>query len=208
MNCERPRPVDVEIATTALGKSDDVEILSPSSKSRPAPDADAIVRAAKLLAGAERPLILAGGGAVMGGAEVELIELAQTLGAPVTTSYGGRGAISDRHPLAIGCIRGGRVYGENPIWKVLEASDAVLVVGSRLSHTITSGAGMKLPETLVHLDIDANVFDKNFPTSIRLEGDAARGLSALTAALKKIGKQPNADAVSIVAEGKSFSEHS
>jgi len=202
MNSERPRPVDVEIATTALGKSDDVEILSPSTKTRPTPDADAIAQAAKLLATAERPVILAGGGAVMGCAEVELIELAQALGAPVTTSYGGKGAISDRHPLAMGCVRGGRVYGENPIWQVLEASDAVLVVGSRLAHTITSGAGMKLPEKMVHLDIDEAVFDKNFPVSVRLQGDAALGLSALTDALKELGKQPNADAVAIAAEGK------
>jgi acetolactate synthase-1/2/3 large subunit len=133
---------------------------------------------------------------------VELIELAQALGAPVTTSYGGKGAISDRHPLAMGCVRGGRVYGENPIWQVLEASDAVLVVGSRLAHTITSGAGMKLPEKMVHLDIDEAVFDKNFPVSVRLQGDAALGLSALTDALKELGKQPNADAVAIAAEGK------
>jgi thiamine pyrophosphate-dependent acetolactate synthase large subunit-like protein len=85
MNSERLRTVDVEIATTALGKSDDVEIQSPSSKSRHVPVADTIAQAARLLAAAERLVILAGGGAVMGGAEVELIELAQTLGTPVTT---------------------------------------------------------------------------------------------------------------------------
>ena len=102
----------------------------------------------------------------------------------------------------MGCVRGRRVYSENPILKVLEASDAVLVVGSLPSHAITSGAEMKLLETLVHLDIEAHMFNKHLPASVRLAGDMALGLSALTAALKEIGKQPNADAVSIAADGK------
>jgi acetolactate synthase-1/2/3 large subunit len=191
LRTRRPRPVDVEIATTALAETDDVEVLGPRGNPRshepvvPAPGETR--RAAELLASAKRPVILAGGGVISSGATAELIAVAERLGAPIATTYGGKGAVADDHPLAVGCARGGRVYGHNPVFDLLAESDCVLVAGSRLSYTITAAVGMKLPANLIHLDIDPDVFDKNYPASVKLHGDARVGLEALDAALGSLG---------------------
>jgi len=187
LRTNRPRPVDVEIATTALADTDDCEVLGPRAGPLPEPDRSLIDRAARLLSEARSPVILAGGGVVTAGGTDALLKVAERLGAALATTYGGKGAVSDEHPLAVGCARGGRVYGQNPIFKLLEESDCVLVVGSRLSYTITSAVAMKLPANLIHLDIDGDVFDKNYPAAVRLKGHLKPGLAALDRALEGLG---------------------
>lgn len=184
---KRPKPVDVEIAWTALGETDDVEIPEPAPDVEIRPDPVSLERAVELLANAERPMILAGGGVHTSGATPELERVAERLGAAVATTYGGKGAISDDHPLALGCVRGGRVYGDNPIFGMLADADCVLVAGARLHYTITAAVGMPLPANMIHLDIDPEAFDKNYPAAVKLHGDAKLGLADLDAALERAG---------------------
>ena len=87
-------------------------------------------RAVQLLMNAERPVLVAGNGVHMAGAHGLVRELAEMWGMPVATSYKGKSAISETHPLAVGMVG---VYGQNVANAVVGAADMVLVVGARLS---------------------------------------------------------------------------
>jgi len=181
---QRPRPIELEIATNILSKLGEVEVPLSVEYPRPRGEARAIEEAAKLLASARRPVIWAGGGVISSGATPELVRLAELLQAPVTTTYGGKGAFPDDHPLGLGCSLGGRVYGRNPIHTYIEECDAILVVGSRLPYRATVGVGLKLPPKVVHVDIDPGVFGKNYPPTVAVQGDAKAVLVQLVEALE------------------------
>src|SRR5207248_6941022 len=89
---------------------------------RPAGDPELIERAARLLGQAQRPLIYAGGGIMRAGAAAELQALAELLEAPVLTTVNARGALSDRHHLALSDLVAADVAAD---------ADVLLVVGSR-----------------------------------------------------------------------------
>jgi acetolactate synthase-1/2/3 large subunit len=95
------------------------------------PERAELDRAAALLAGAERPLIVAGGGVVRSDAGAELLELAVRLDAPVATTYTGKGAVPEAHPLAVGSAWDDTAHRE-----LVAESDVVLVVGSWLGYEL------------------------------------------------------------------------
>ena len=148
-------------------------------KSRP--EAEAVKRAAELIAGAKRPLILCGSGAVSSGAGAEVAKLGRLAGAPVMTTPGGRGIIAEDDPLALGQV--GLYFteaGEN----YYKQSDLILSVGSRLEafSTIWWEAW---PEgaKLIQLDIEPETISLNWQPEVALLGDAALGLADLCQAL-------------------------
>ena len=97
----------------------------------PAVPADAIAQAAEILAGAERPIILAGGGALWSGAADAIENLAARLDAPVVTTLNGKGLLDERHPLSLGHARSARGR------RVLPHADAMLAVGCRFTEVMT-----------------------------------------------------------------------
>src|SRR5205823_13054573 len=119
----RPQPVGLEVPPDILQAEADVALVDPVERDEPLlPDADLVRQAAELLAKAERPVLYAGGGVVAGGASEALAELAERLEAPVLMSPNGRGALDDRHPLALTSFAGRQLLAE---------ADAVLAVGTR-----------------------------------------------------------------------------
>ena len=102
MRSQRPRPAYIEMPLDVQAGEADVMLQTQAQDDRPVGNPDAIARAADALQSAKRPFIYAGGGADSGAAAPLLARLAEALGAPVVTSVFGRGAISDRHPLALG----------------------------------------------------------------------------------------------------------
>src|SRR6202030_3715872 len=108
----RPQPVGVEIAFDLLSASDDIDLVQPNAEEdgRVRPDAAAIEQAAALLAGAKLPVIYCGGGVLAARASAALAALAEKLQAPVVLSENGRGALSDRHPLALTALAGRAVF--------------------------------------------------------------------------------------------------
>jgi acetolactate synthase-1/2/3 large subunit len=129
----RPGPVHLDFPADVLyqtGEDSDIRILHPSSYraiERPVGNASLLDQAARMLVDAKSPLIHAGGGVLRSGASKELIELADYLQAPVTTSPTGRGAIPEDHPLCLipACPGSGALVAQ------VEA-DVVLLVGGRL----------------------------------------------------------------------------
>lgn len=148
-------------------------------------DSAAIDEAARLLAGARRPVILAGGGVIASGASAELIAVAERLGAPVTHSFMGKGSIPADHDLyAWPCGDMGSIPGN----AVTRTADVILAVGCRFSDRITSsyrpGVTFDIPKTkLVHIDIDGFEIGRNYPVEVGIVGDAKTSLGALLSAL-------------------------
>ncbi|MBI2872033.1 MAG: thiamine pyrophosphate-binding protein [Chloroflexi bacterium] len=168
----RPRPVELELPGDLLAQEGDVEIGPPSAAEPPAGDPAAVQRAVELLRRARRPVLLAGDGVVHGEGTGLLLELAERLGAPVGLLDGGKGAFPDDHPLAVGFVMGGRSWGTNTVWDLLERCDLSLVVGSNILYRDTLAHGLKLPSPLIHVDLDEECFNKNYPAEVTIRGAA------------------------------------
>jgi len=182
----RPRPVHVEVPADVLAQPCDGPLARIHGDLPPAPDARAVARAAQLLAGAERPLILAGGGAV--GASRGLLALARALGAPVLTTAMGKGAIAETHPLAAGLTWRGitpDLRDMEPLFSpLLGRADVLLAVGCRFTQLATGNWTMPMPARLIHMDVDPEVIGRRYHADVAIVADARGGLRALLEALK------------------------
>lgn len=147
------------------------------------PDAADLDRAAALLAGSERPLLVAGGGSVRSGANLELVELAERLDAPVATTYTGKGAFPERHRLALGSA-----WDDSPFEDLVAEADVVLVVGSWLGYEFR-GKLRRFSGTLIQIDAEPARIGINHP-ALGLVGDAKATLRAL---LDRIQARPAHD---------------
>lgn len=175
MRCKRPRPSYIEVPLDVQTGEAEIPALAPEIYPRPAGDTASIARAAEALKSAKRPFIFAGGGIEISEAGAQLARLAELLGAPVVTGVFGRGAISDRHPLALG---GG--WGRLGLYdELLEQSDLVLVVGSRIDVVSDVNMGAHFPDRIVQVDIDPLVVGRRRPVEVGVVGDAAAVLGAL-----------------------------
>jgi acetolactate synthase-1/2/3 large subunit len=188
MTSGRPGPILMDVPMDVQAAAADVHLPEPDAREargRPRPDAADVERAAALLAGAKRPVIVAGGGVIGAEASTELAALAERLGAPVVTTWNGKGAIDETHQLA------GQTIGDtgSTIGNALSSSaDVILSVGCRFvdwsASSWRSGVTFAIPPTkLVQLDIDAREIGKNYPVAVPLLGDAKAGLADLLNAL-------------------------
>jgi acetolactate synthase-1/2/3 large subunit len=151
---------------------------------RTAPDPSLVELAAKLLRKAKQPLFICGGGVVLSGAESELLNLAQKLGAPVATTISGKGSIDERCAHSVGVV--GSNGGTPETRAVVEASDLIVFVGCRAGSVTTErwrhpAAGRA---RIVHIDVDPAVPGTNYKVDVPLIGDARLCLSALNDALE------------------------
>ena len=150
---------------------------------RPVAEPETLAEAARLLAGARNPVLIAGGGAMLSGAEAEVATLAERFNAPVTTTLMGRGIIADDHPLATGAIgdqTGGRLGRGRVANEIVREADLVMILGSKTGQIAYSSWTLFAPGTkIVHLDIDAAEIGRNFATDIALVGDVRETLRAL-----------------------------
>ena len=188
MRSGRPGPVLLDIPMDVQAEMADVRVPEADAREargRPRPDAAEVERAARLLSGANRPVIVAGGGVIGADATAQLRALAERLGAPVVTTWMGKGAIDETHALA------GQTIGDtgSTIGNTLSASaDVVLAVGCRFTDWSASswreGVTFSIPPSeLIQLDIDAREIGKNYPVAVPLLGDAKAGLADLLDAL-------------------------
>jgi acetolactate synthase-1/2/3 large subunit len=180
----RPRPIELEIPTDVLAQKAEVQVLPMAQRIRQQGGPGAVEQAAKILASARKIVIWAGGGIISSEATPELVQLAELLVAPVTTTYSGKGGFPEDHPLGLGCSIGGRVYGQNPVFEFIERCEVVLAVGARLPFRATTGVGLKFPPKLIHIDVDPEVFNKNFGATVAIAGDAKAVLGQLVGLLK------------------------
>ena len=183
LRTQHPRPAVLAIPTDYLGQEADFEIIPAREPAFPTPDAAALKAAARIVHNAKRPLIIAGGGVMRSGATGALRAFAERFNVPVAVADGGKGAFAEDHPLALGTVLGGRVWGENPVQAYASTCDAAIIVGTSMPFRSTKGVALKLPEDLVRIDLDPSMFGRNYPVRVGIAGDAGQVLAALTTAI-------------------------
>jgi acetolactate synthase-1/2/3 large subunit len=142
--------------------------------------AEAIAAAAALLAGASRPVIVAGGGVRASGASAELRALAEKLNIPVATSLNAKDQLPGDHRLNVG-VPG--VYARASANQVLLEADVVLFVGSKTGNQVTLNWQIPpLRTKVVQLDINPDELGRHYPDTLGLVTDAKLGLADLAAA--------------------------
>lgn len=152
---------------------------------RPVAEPALVQAAAELLAAAERPLVVAGGGVHLSDAAAELAQLQNDAALPVATTTMGKGAVDEGHPLSLGVIgyymgTGGMAHHQRAL---VEGADVILLIGTRTNQNGTDSWHL-LPEgaRYIHLDADPAEIGRNYE-ALRLLGDARATLEALRATL-------------------------
>jgi len=142
-------------------------------------DLDRAREAAQAIANAERPVILAGHGVLLSGAEPELKTFAEKAGAPVGTTLLGIGAFPVNHPLSLH-MTGFMGTGWN--LKAVQNADVLMMVGMRVDDRVTAKLADFAPnvKTFIHIDIDGSEMGKNVRPHIELVADARNALEAMT----------------------------
>jgi acetolactate synthase-1/2/3 large subunit len=179
----RPRPVVVEFPIDLFQEEvpDPIDyVRAPVTRS--APDPAAVREVARVLVGAERPVIYAGQGVHYAQAWGALRELAELLEAPVTTSLQGKSAFPETHPLSLGS--GGRAI-PRPVHHFLHAADVIFGIGCSFS-TTNYGVAMPAGKRIVHATLDPADLNKDVRAEHALIGDAGLTLEALIAEVRSL----------------------
>ena len=177
MRSGRPGPVlidlpfDVQMAEIEF----DPDTYEPLPVYKPAATRAQVEKALDMLAAAERPLIVAGGGVINADAAPQLVEFAETVGVPVIPTLMGWGAISDDHPLMAGMVglQTSHRYGNATFLE----SDFVLGIGNRWANRHTGGLDTyRRGRTFVHVDIEPTQIGRVFPPDYGIVSDASAAL--------------------------------
>lgn len=179
-------PKDVQTAEAEMKFPDLIKVrgYNPSTEG----DLSEVGRAVELILKAEKPIIMAGGGVILSGAFAELQALAELLMVPVVTTFKGKGAFPENHPLAMGPIG---MHGHAEANKIIIEADCILAIGARFSDRSVGrfdefGKGM----SIIHMDIDPAEIGKNKSVDVAIVGDVKSSLKTLVKLLsKKIPKR-------------------
>jgi acetolactate synthase-1/2/3 large subunit len=144
---------------------------------RPRAQVEDMQQALDLLAAADRPIIVAGGGVMASGAQAEVVALAEKMNIPVATSLNAKAALQDRHPLNVGVMG---AYSRSCANQSVAEADLVFFIGSRTGGQLT--LDWKLPAAgtrVIQLDIAAEELGRNYPNVASLAGDVKVTLQAM-----------------------------
>ncbi|HEX5573605.1 MAG TPA: biosynthetic-type acetolactate synthase large subunit [Nitrososphaeraceae archaeon] len=191
----RPGPVLVDIPKDVQQEKAEIKFpeLIKVRGYKPAfdPDLSQIEKAIDLIMKAEKPIIMAGGGVILSGAFNELQALAEILMCPVVTTFKGKGAFPENHPLAMGPIG---MHGHAEANKIIIEADCIIAIGARFSDRSVGrfdefGKGM----SIIHLDVDPAEIGKNKSVDVAVVGDVKSSLRTLVKMLttKGIRKDPD-----------------
>ncbi|PWB39209.1 MAG: thiamine monophosphate synthase [Rhodocyclales bacterium] len=184
----RPRPVGIEVPHDYLSARAEVGLQDVPIKtaSQPMFDKQALRAAAELLNEAKLPVIYVGGGVVPSNATTALKALAEKIGAPVVMSDNGRGALTDRHPLAMNSLAGRAVF---------KHADVVLIVGSRFMDTLTPTPSWPTGAIrFIHINIDTEDMTAPRAPDLAVVADAAGALEELKECVVRRTALPRQDA--------------
>ena len=191
----RSGPAIVEIPTDIWNEEIGDIDYTPVGIHKYGPDPADVRKAAAAILAAKCPIIYSGTGVQWAEAWAELRELAELLGAPVTTSLGGKSSFPETHPLSLGS-GGNAVPGQ--VNHFVNKSDLVIGIGCSFTET---NFGIKFPKgkKFVHATLDPNHLNKDVVSAVGLVGDAKLTLQALIGELRQTIKA-NRDPKDTVAE--------
>ena len=189
-------PVIVEVPAELYLFRQEATLNTGAEESPPQlPRPEDLDRARSLLAACRRPLLYLGLGAA--GAGADLVILAERLGAPVATTFQGKGVFPENHPLWLWCGFG--AAAPPFVQKIAASCDLTLAIGCRFSEVGTGSYGLEPPGKLVHVDIDASALGRNYRTELAIVADAAVFVSALSTDLSP--RQQDAQLKKAIATG-------
>ncbi len=183
-NTRRPRPIEIEIAVDVQGQTAEMEVSQINRFQAPEADSASVEKAAKLLLSGKRVAILAGCGVHRSGASAELIRLTEFLGIAVINTGAGKGAIPDDHRLSVGGTGGMGGPKPSPLKAFWDSLDTLLIVGSSMAYSRTKAAGLQLPPSVVHVDIDPEAIGRVYDVTVGVVGDARVALGQINDAIQ------------------------
>ena len=184
MRTGRPRPVLIEIPPEVAVEREEVELLEPAPVAPIVPSPLLLRRAAEIIVESRLPVIYAGGGVARAKAESALLRFSEATNIPVITSNGGKGVMSDSHPLCYGsCFspRGER-QEMNQLFDVMQAADVVIGVGARFSLGNPAGNASRL----ININVDDGELTRIQTNTIPLHGDARATLEELLPVMMEV----------------------
>ncbi|KAA3640663.1 MAG: thiamine pyrophosphate-binding protein [Bacteroidetes bacterium] len=186
-----PGPVFLEIPVEVQMFRGEVDDLPEYKASVPKSTftEEKIQQAVELLADAKKPGIYVGWGGLNAAEDLE--KLAEALYAPVATTFQGVSVFRANHALHTGVGFGASALPAAK--KTFADCDCLLAIGVRFSELATGSYGMAVPENLIHVDINPEVFDKNYPALLSIEGDSGEVVNAILKALENKGFKSKRD---------------
>ena len=168
------------------------------------PDITKIERAIEMLLNSEKPIILAGGGTIISSTFAELQAIAEMLMIPVVTTFKGKGAFPENHPLSLGPIG---MHGHAEANKLMTEADCVLAIGTRFSdRSVGTFEEFEKRLKIIHMDVDPAEIGKNQTAQIAVVGDLQASLRIMVKMLiqKAIKKDENNKWLQHVKEVKEY----
>ncbi len=177
----RPGPVLLDIPKDVQQNEGNIpfpdEVRVPGYHPWTDPDIQNTMRAAEMLLSAQKPIILAGGGVIISSAFAELQSIAELLMIPVVTTFKGKGAFPENHPLSLGPIG---MHGHAEANKLMTEADCVLAIGTRFSdRSVGTFEEFEKNLKIIHMDVDPAEIGKNQTTSVAVVGDVRTSLRIL-----------------------------
>ena len=183
----RPGPVLIDLPKNIQSGVADIEFTNKIDikgyRLITQPDFAKIDEASDLLTRAQTPIILAGGGAIIAGASDEIVQMSDLLMAPVATTFMGKGAFPETHPLSLGSIG---MHGNPAANRLMGEADVLLAVGTRFSDRATANLDTFAPNAkIIHIEIDNAEINKNIEVDVPIVADAKVAMKMLLAATSK-----------------------
>ncbi len=165
-------------------------------------DPDRVQEAARLIAEAKAPLVIAGGGVHLSQATEAIARLQEIASLPIGTTNMGKGAVDETHPLSLGVLANALSKGApaHHMCPLLDEADLILLVGTRTNQNGTDSWKLYPPKArFIHIDIDGTEVGRNYE-ALRLVGDAKLTVAALTSALESMDLALRGQSRSLVTE--------
>ena len=210
----RPGPVHIDITKDALQQEttaehpslDDVIAGLPGFRPTLEGHPKQLKLAAKEIAAAKRPLILAGHGVLIADAMDELKAFAEKTQIPVAWTLLGIGAMDEEHPLAYGYMG---MHGWKHVNRAIQSADLLIAIGMRFDDRVTGSVRTYAPYArIIHADIDPAEIGKNVAVEVPIVGDAKHVLAGLTRLVPEVDPATRTDYVTQLAEWRAESEGS
>lgn len=184
----RPGPVHIDVPLDVQAEETDIDVQDLAKRlpiGRARAESRAIEAAIELLLSAERPCIVAGGGAITANASPQLRRLVERLGIPVVFTWNGKGALPEDHPMNAGTVGW---PGSLPGNTLASTADVVMSLGCRFTDWSASswrkGVSFSIPDSkLIHVDVDPREIGKNYPVEVGIAADVALVLEDIDAGI-------------------------
>ncbi|WP_276256891.1 acetolactate synthase large subunit [Halomontanus rarus] len=174
---EKPGATHLEFPEDVAGEEIDAAPIPTRDRvRRPDPDDESVERAATLLEAADRPIVLAGNGAVRTRAADSIRAIVDRLGIPVVATYMGKGAISDRDPASLMTLDSG---ADGEAARAVDRADCVVAIGYDIAEHDPEGWNPDLEKTIVHVDHEPAEVYRHYNPDVEIVADVGATVAAI-----------------------------